>query len=79
VVGQGQQLLEMGALVQAEALFRKAVRMSPEHGEALMGLADVCRALAKDAEAAQHYQRYLQVHPAGPRAAAARAALEKLQ
>jgi tetratricopeptide (TPR) repeat protein len=64
---------------QAEAEFKQALKISPNHGEALMGLAETYRTQGKKAEAIRYYERYLEVLPNGPDAPVARNAIQRLK
>ncbi|HET9451173.1 MAG TPA: tetratricopeptide repeat protein, partial [Aggregicoccus sp.] len=76
---RGLALLDQGRLVPAERSFQQALRLDPNSGPALMGLAETYRAQGQKASARRYYQQYLEVAPTGPDARAARNALERLK
>ena len=49
-------------LTRAEAAYRRAVGLAPEHSEAAYGLAQVLRRLSRDKEAAAEMERYQQLY-----------------
>ncbi len=49
-------------LTRAEAAYRRAVGLAPEHSEAVYGLAQVLRRLGRDEEAAAEMERYEQIY-----------------
>ena len=49
-------------LTRAEAAYRRAVGLAPEHSEAAYGLAQVLRRLGRDKEAAAEMERYQQLY-----------------
>ncbi len=49
-------------LTRAEAVYRRAVGLAPEHSEAAYGLAQVLRRLGRDEEAAAEMERYQQLY-----------------
>ena len=77
--GRGLALLDMGSPQQAEAEFKQALKISPNSGEAIMGLAETYRTQGKKAEAIRYYERYLVVLPNGPDAPVARSAIQRLK
>lgn len=49
---------------KARYFYAKAVDINPSYYEAHWNLASACRQLGQDADAAQHYERYLELAPA---------------
>ncbi|MBN1208299.1 MAG: zinc-ribbon domain-containing protein [Myxococcaceae bacterium] len=77
--GRGMALLDMEDARQAEAEFNQALKINPNYGEAIIGLAEAYRSRGKKAEAIRYYERYLQILPNGPEASVARNAIERLK
>jgi cytochrome c-type biogenesis protein CcmH/NrfG len=77
--GRGLALLDMSDPRQAEAEFKQALKLSPNYGEAIIGLAETYRSQGKKAEAIRYYERYLEILPNGPEASVARSAIERLK
>ncbi len=53
---------EKARLARAEAAYRSAVDLAPEHSEATYGLAQVLRRLGRDEEASARMKRYLELY-----------------
>ena len=49
-------------LARAEAAYRRAVELAPEHSEAMYGLAQTLRRLGRDEEASAQMKRYLELY-----------------
>ena len=54
----GGLLLKRGTYVEAEAIFREGLRLSPQNPRLLLGLADSVRAQGRDAEAARVHEQF---------------------
>ena len=77
--GKGWALLDLGKHLQAEAAFQQALRQNARYAPAIMGLAETYRAMGKNEQAVEHYQKYLDVLPNGPEANVARSNIERLK
>lgn len=79
LAGRGLAMLDLGRAPAAQASLEQAVKSNPRYGPALMGLAESYRALGKNAQALEYYQRYLDVMPDGSEADVARGNVAKLK
>jgi tetratricopeptide (TPR) repeat protein len=79
LAGRGLCYLDLQQHALAEQSFRAALQADPEEADALLGLAEAARYQGKKAEATQHYERYLALHPDGEEAVAARNAINQLK
>jgi len=77
--GRGLTLLEMGDSDQAEASFQVALKLNPRYGAAVIGLARTYLAQGKKEKAIESYNKYLEILPDGPEAAATRQKLRQLK
>jgi len=77
--GRGLCYLDLENYAPAEASFLAALRIDPEHPDALLGLAETYRFQGKKAEAISHYEKYLARHPDGEDAEVAKHALAELR
>jgi len=78
LVGQGWCYIDLERWVPAKALFKRALKVSPRYGEALMGMAEAARYQGDTETAREYYERYLDALPNGPEARVARKALDEL-
>lgn len=79
LAGRGLCYLDLSRYEPAEDSFKAALQADPQHGVALMGLAETYRYEGRRADAVTYYQRYLAAHPGGGAAAAARKAVQALE
>jgi predicted Zn finger-like uncharacterized protein len=79
LAGRGLALLDLGKTATAIAALQQALKIDPRYGLALMGLAEAYRAEGNKDEAIRYYEKYLDVHPDGPEAPVAEAAIKALQ
>jgi predicted Zn finger-like uncharacterized protein len=79
LAGRGLCYLDLSRYEPAEESFKAALQADPQHGVALMGLAETYRYEGRRADAVTYYQRYLAAHPGGGAAAAARNAVQALE
>ena len=77
--GGGFALLDMGKNVDAELAFRGALKLNGRYGPALIGMAEALRGQAKNEQAVEYYQKYLDVLPDGSEAKMAKSAIERLK
>jgi predicted Zn finger-like uncharacterized protein len=77
--GRGLCYLDLEKWAAAEASFQAALRLEPDHADALLGLAETYRFQGKKAEAIPVYERYLARYPDGEEAQVARNALAELR
>jgi len=77
--GRGLTLLEMSDSDQAEASFQVALKLNPRYGAAVIGLARTYLAQGKKEKAIESYNKYLEILPDGPEAAATRQKLRQLK
>ena len=59
--------------------FQQALTKSSRYGDAYIGLGKAYRMMGKPREALRAYERYLELHPAGPSASIARNAIGSLE
>jgi cytochrome c-type biogenesis protein CcmH/NrfG len=71
--------LDLESWAPAEASFQAALRLEPDHADALLGLAETYRFQGKKAEAIPAYERYLARYPDGEEAQVAKNALAELR
>ncbi len=79
LVGAGLCSLDGGRLDRARGQFLAALGVAPRHPEAMWSLAEIARRQGQRQEAVRWYRRYLDDHPSGSYAAAARRQLEALE
>jgi predicted Zn finger-like uncharacterized protein len=79
LAGRGLCYLDLEQYAPAEASLQEALRLSPTQADALLGLAETCRAQGRKAEAIELFERYLAAHPEGDEAAVARNAINQLK
>jgi predicted Zn finger-like uncharacterized protein len=77
--GRGLCYLDLENWAPAEASFQAALRLDPDHADALLGLAETYRGQGKRSEAVASYERYLQRYPGGDEAEVAKNALAELR
>jgi tetratricopeptide (TPR) repeat protein len=77
--GRGLALLKMGDLTQAESSFQEALKLNPNFGIAVIGLAKTYLSQGKKDKAADYYGKYLEILPDGPEANGAKLALKRLR
>jgi predicted Zn finger-like uncharacterized protein len=77
--GRGLALLQIGDLPQAEASFQEALKLNPNFGIAVIGLAKTYLSQGKKDKAADYYGKYLEILPDGPEANGAKLALKRLR
>jgi tetratricopeptide (TPR) repeat protein len=70
-LAQGYEALQADRLDEAEAHYTQALRLSPRHPDALLGLGAIAERRGDIAAAVAHYRRVLQVEPEHPVALAA--------
>lgn len=63
LVSAGYDAYRQHSFEEAEDHYRSALRIEPNHGNALMGLAAVLEKTSRSTEALQHYERLLNVDP----------------
>ena len=66
LITQGNALEDAGSLEQAEALYRRAIALAPEHARAHLNLGIVLAAQARQDDAAAAYERVLAIDPRHP-------------
>jgi predicted Zn finger-like uncharacterized protein len=79
LAGRGLCYLELERYAPAEASFQTALEHDPEHGDALLGLAETYRWQGRLKDAIKYYESYLAAHPDGEDAIAARNAVLELE
>jgi predicted Zn finger-like uncharacterized protein len=79
LAGRGLCYLELERYAPAEASFQTALEHDPEHGDALLGLAETYRWQGRSKDAIKYYESYLAAHSDGEDAIAARNAVLKLE
>jgi predicted Zn finger-like uncharacterized protein len=79
LAGRGLCYLELERYAPAEASFHAALEHDPEHGDALLGLAETYRWQGRRKDAIKYYESYLAAHPDGEDAVAARNAVVQLE
>ncbi len=79
LAGRGLCYFDLEQYAPAEASLQEALRLSPTQADALLGLAETCRAQGRKAEAIALFERYLAAHPDGDEAAVARNAINQLK
>jgi tetratricopeptide (TPR) repeat protein len=79
LAGRGLCYLELSRYRPAEASFRAALEADAQHADALMGLAETYRYEGRRTEAVTYYRKYLDAHPVGEDAVAARNAIDALK
>jgi predicted Zn finger-like uncharacterized protein len=79
LAGRGLCYLELERYAPAEASFQAALEHDPEHGDALLGLAETYRWQGRRKDAIKYYGSYLAAHPDGEDAVAARNAVVELE
>ena len=62
-VERANQFVQNKSLPRAKSEYLKALKIFPQHLDALYNLAIVCEKLGQNDEAVEHFQRYLQIHP----------------
>ncbi len=77
--GRGLALLKIGDLTQAEASFQEALKLNPNFGIAVIGLAKTYLSQGLKDKAADYYGKYLEILPDGPEANGAKLALKRLR
>jgi tetratricopeptide (TPR) repeat protein len=77
--GRGLCYLDLENWAPAEASFQAALRLEPDHADALLGLAETYRFQGKKADAIPVYERYLARYPDGEEAQVAKNALAELR
>ncbi len=77
--GRGLALFKMGDLTQAEASFQEALKLNPNFGIAVIGLAKTYLSQGLKDKAADYYGKYLEILPDGPEANGAKLALKRLR
>ncbi len=77
--GRGLCYLDLESWAPAEASFQAALRLEPDHADALLGLAETYRFQGKKAQAIPMYERYLARYPDGEEAQVAKNALAELR
>jgi predicted Zn finger-like uncharacterized protein len=77
--GRGLCYLDLESWAPAEASFQAALRVEPDHADALLGLAETYRFQGKKAQAIPMYERYLARYPDGEEAQVAKNALAELR
>ena len=68
----------MGRYDDALVWLQKTLAVDPRRKEAHENIADVYMKLGRTAEARQHYQQFLELHPASPRSDEVRKILQTL-
>ncbi len=79
LTGRGLCYLDLENWAPAEASFQAALRLRPDHADALLGLAETYRFEGKKADAIATYERYLARFPSGEEAEVAKNALAQLR
>jgi predicted Zn finger-like uncharacterized protein len=77
--GRGLCYLDLENWAPAEASFQAALRLEPDHADAMLGLAETYRFEGKKTEAIPAYERYLARYPDGEEAQVAKNALAELR
>ncbi len=68
ITGLGYCDLDQEHFRSAVDRFRHALEIAPEHGEALIGMAEAYKVRGDRAQALDYYKRYLKAQPGGPKA-----------
>lgn len=79
VTGLGYCYLDSEHFEAATGQFKEALTIAPNHGEAIIGLAEAYKRRGDAARALENYRRYLQANPLGPRAAMANKNIHELE
>lgn len=77
--GQGWCYLDLSQYGLAVKSFEAALQRTPTHADALMGLAETFRYEGRNADAVKYYEKYLEAHPDGEDATAAKNAVSQLK
>jgi tetratricopeptide (TPR) repeat protein len=79
LTGLGYCELDKERFLSAVDYFKHALAVSPEYGDALIGLAESYKVRGEKSQASEYYRRYLKAQPSGPRAAMAQKNLRELE
>jgi tetratricopeptide (TPR) repeat protein len=79
LTGLGYVDLDQEHFLQATDHFKQALAIVPEHGEALIGLAEVYKTRGDKAHALEFYKRYLKAQPGGAKAGMAKNNIRDLE
>jgi tetratricopeptide (TPR) repeat protein len=79
ITGLGYCDLDKEKFLSAIDRFRQALNVSPDYGDALMGIAEAYKVQGNKPQAIEFYRRYLKAQPHGPKATMAQKNLRDLE